>query len=71
MGPVEPVLVRIDSVLSGTTPLREHEIEDLVHFVRDGLLDEGARPHEFCRLVPTAVPSGMPLLEFEGCRRAH
>ena len=40
-----------------------------MHFVRDSLLDDGAKAREFCPLIPTAVPSGLPILRFQGCGR--
>ena len=32
-------------------------------------LDPRVRPQNLCRLVPASVPSGMPVLEFEACKR--
>jgi hypothetical protein len=32
-------------------------------------LDDGAQAREFCPLIPNAVPSGLPILHFEGCHR--
>ena len=32
---------------------------------RDGLLDEGVNTGTLWKLVPPAVPSGMPMLHFE------
>jgi cytochrome c peroxidase len=69
LGPIEPVLDRIDPLLATPIRLSHREFEDLLHFVRDSLLDDGARPHELCPLIPAAVPSGLPLLRFQGCGR--
>ena len=69
MGPLEPVLARVDTLLAALIPLSKQEFEDLVHFVRDSLLDDGAGPLELCTLIPNAVPSGSPLLRFQGCPR--
>ena len=69
IGPIEPVLARIDPLLAKPIRLSEHEFEDLVHFVRDSLLDDGAKAREFCPLIPAAVPSGLPILRFQGCGR--
>ena len=41
--------------------------KDLVAFVRDGLLDPLATPEHLCGLIPPRVPSGMPVIAFEGC----
>lgn len=71
IGPAEPVLARADPLLAAPIPLSAQEFEDLVHFVRDSLLDDRARPSELCTLVPNAVPSGRPLLRFRGCPSPH
>jgi cytochrome c peroxidase len=68
LGPIDPVLARIDPLLAAPVVLSQLEFEDLVHFVRDSLLDDRARAREFCALVPASVPSGMPILRFQGCR---
>jgi cytochrome c peroxidase len=70
LGPSAPVLARLDPLLAAPLRLTEAEIYDLVAFVRDGLTDDGARPAALCQLIPTAVPSGRPLLTFEGCASA-
>jgi hypothetical protein len=36
-----------------------------VDFVRNGLLDERARPEKLRSLIPLTVPSGKPVLKFE------
>jgi len=68
LGPIEPVLDRLDRRLRRRIELNETEFSDLVAFVRDGLLDERARKENLCRLVPRSVPSGLPLLRFQGCQ---
>jgi cytochrome c peroxidase len=67
-GPIEPVLKRLDPLLRHPTELTPSEFNDLVSFVRDGLLDERAKPENLCKLVPVAVPSGMSVLRFEACQ---
>jgi cytochrome c peroxidase len=67
-GPIEPVLERLDPRLRSPEPLSAADVEDLVAFVRDGLLDPRALPGNLERLIPESVPSGLPLLSFE--RRA-
>lgn len=69
VGPIEPVLARIDPLLATPINLSGDEFKDLVNFVRDGLLDDGAKARDFCSLVPKSVPSGLPILRFQGCRR--
>ena len=67
LGPIEPVLERVDPLLAEPIQLSSPEFNDLVAFVREGLLDARARPERLCRLVPREVPSGMPIGVFEGC----
>jgi cytochrome c peroxidase len=64
MGPIEPVLGRVDSILANPINLTDHEFRQLVDFVRTGLLDETARPENLRRLIPRSVPSGLPVLQF-------
>ena len=47
--------------------LSAEEFDDLVAFVRDGLTDPRSLPAGLCAQVPAAVPSGMPVVTFEGC----
>jgi len=67
LGPLEPVLSRLDRMLRTPIELHPTEFSDLVAFVRDGLLDPRAAKENLCRLVPRSVPSGSPLLQFQGC----
>ena len=69
LGPIEPVLARIDPLLATPLHLSAHEFDDLLNFVRDSLLDDGATANDFCPLIPRAVPSGLPILGFQGCHR--
>jgi cytochrome c peroxidase len=64
-GPVEPVLGAVDPLLRSPARLTDQEIGWLVEFVRDGLLDPGARYGALERLIPREVPSGRPTLVFE------
>jgi hypothetical protein len=68
LGPIEPVLDRLDPLLKTPIALKRSEVNDLVKFVRDGLLDDRARRENLCRMVPDSVPSGSPTLKFQGCR---
>lgn len=68
MGPMEPVLQRLDPLLAKPIALSPGEFKDLVAFVRDGLLDEAAKKEHLCNLVPGKVPSGLTPMVFEGCR---
>jgi cytochrome c peroxidase len=64
IGPTEPLLAALDPRLA-TPALTAAELDDLVAFVRDALLDPRARPESLARLVPDEVPSGRPTLTFE------
>jgi cytochrome c peroxidase len=67
LGPIEPVLDRVDPRLATPRFLRGDELENLVAFVRTGLLDPRALPQQLCSLVPTTLPSGLTPLRFQGC----
>jgi len=67
LGPIEPVLARLDTKLRRPIALSRSEFSDLVAFVRDGLFDPRAQKDRLCTLVPQSVPSGSPVLTFEGC----
>jgi cytochrome c peroxidase len=64
-GPIEPVLARIDPILATPISLTNEQIEQLIAFVRNGLLDQRAQPERLRRLIPRSVPSGRPVLTFE------
>ena len=68
VGPSQPVLARLDPLLQEPIHLSEREFDDLVAFVRDGLLDPQAKPENLCKLVPASVPSGFPVLKFQACQ---
>jgi cytochrome c peroxidase len=63
LGP--PVLQRLDPLLRIPIVLSDAEFADLVDFVRNGLLDPGARPERLRHLVPTTLPSGRTPLTFQ------
>lgn len=65
MGPIEPVLERVDPILATPIHLTDDEFRKLVDFVRNGLLDRRAKPEDLRKLIPGSVPSGFPVLEFE------
>ena len=67
VGPIEPVLKRLDPLLKNPIHLTDSEFSDLVSFVRDGLLDQRAKAENLCKLVPAQVPSGLAVLNFEAC----
>ncbi|HSK05440.1 MAG TPA: cytochrome c peroxidase [Kofleriaceae bacterium] len=67
LGPIEPVLARVDPLLARPIALTPAELRSLVAFVRDGLLDRRAARRRLCQLVPASVPSGATVFDFEGC----
>jgi cytochrome c peroxidase len=67
LGPRVPVKL-LDAAIRHPNPLTPEELDDLVAFVRDGLLDPRVDASALCRLVPSTVPSGRPVLQFEACR---
>ena len=69
LGPIEPVLDRIDPLLANPPFLSWREFEALVAFVRDGLLDPRARRQHLCVSIPLSLPSEMPPLKFQECSK--
>jgi cytochrome c peroxidase len=65
LGPIEPVLARMDPILATPITLTGDEFGWLVDFVREGLLDQGANPERFRKLVPKEVPSQRTTLLFD------
>jgi cytochrome c peroxidase len=64
IGPVAPLVAALDPRLASVS-LTAQELDDLVAFVRDGLLDPRARPERLRGVVPARVPSGSPTLRFQ------
>jgi hypothetical protein len=67
VGPIEPVLERVDPLLVAPIELSPRNFQALVAFVRDALLDERAKRQNLCALIPNSVPSGYPTMRFEEC----
>jgi cytochrome c peroxidase len=65
IGPLEPVLRRLDRALRRPVRLTDRELDALVEFVRHGLLDPAARPERLRRLIPASLPSGRKPLVFQ------
>ena len=65
IGPVDPVLARVNPFLIRGVLLNEEEFRLIVEFVRNGLLDPRARPENLRKLIPESVPSGLPLPQFQ------
>ncbi len=64
IGPVQPLLDRLDPRIADPVVLSDEEFEDLLTFVRDGLLDFRANPGRLRHQIPQRVPSGRPVLTF-------
>ena len=64
-GPTLPVLERLDPLLRERVELTGEELEALVEFVRNGLLDPDARPERLRRLIPEKLPSGRANMIFQ------
>jgi hypothetical protein len=65
LGPIEPVLARLDPLLQTPIELSSEEFSDLVDFVRNGLLDPRILPQRLKTLIPKKVPSGNQTMTFE------
>jgi len=65
VGPIEPVLQRIDPLLATPVTLTNDEFEWLRDFVRDGLYDPRATRDRLRALIPNRLPSGRPLHIFQ------
>jgi cytochrome c peroxidase len=64
-GPIAPMLARLDRRLQVPVALSDAELDALVDFVRNGLLDPAARPQYLRRLIPEHLPSGRAPFRFE------
>jgi cytochrome c peroxidase len=65
IGPLQPVLDKLDPLLRARIELTPAEFDALVAFVRDGLLDPDARPQRLRRFIPEKLPSGRAGLVFQ------
>jgi cytochrome c peroxidase len=61
---IRPLLKNLDPLVAEPLHLSHREFDDLVEFVRTGLLDDRATPERLLRLVPRELPSGLPLHDF-------
>jgi cytochrome c peroxidase len=65
IAPLDPILARVDPLLASPQNITRQQLDALVAFVRNGLLDPRARPENLRRLIPQRLPSGRPPLTFE------
>ena len=65
IGPTDAMLARVDPLVVSPQQLSAEQLDELVTFVGNGLLDRRAQPEHLRRLVPKRVPSGRPTLTFQ------
>jgi len=65
VGPIEPVLARLDPLLQAPIELSDDEFRQLYGFVAEALLDRRALPEHQRHLVPENAPSGRSIPTFE------
>jgi cytochrome c peroxidase len=65
LGPMRPVIERLDPQLRAPVQLSDEEFASLVDFVAHGLLDPAADPRKLRRLIPEKLPSGRPPMLFQ------
>ena len=65
IGPTDAMLARLDPLVVSPQQLSAEQLDELVAFVGNGLLDRRAQPEHLRRLVPKRVPSGRPTLTFQ------
>lgn len=65
MGPIVPVLARLDFRVTVPTTLTKKEFRQLLAFLRNGLLDPSANPETLRKLIPKKLPSGRPVHVFQ------
>ena len=54
----EAILSTLDPALENPIHLEDRQVDDLVNFVRDDLLDDDAREQKLC--APILCPAGFP-----------
>jgi cytochrome c peroxidase len=67
MGPIDPVLARLDPLVQDPIVLTDKEFRQLLAFVRDGLQDPKDTLADNCRRIPARLPSGMTPMQFVDC----
>ncbi|HLG16909.1 MAG TPA: cytochrome c peroxidase [Blastocatellia bacterium] len=65
VGPIEPMLARVDPILATPTILTTDELRQLTKFVRDGLLDDRAKAENLVLQKPDSVPSHLKPFYYE------
>jgi len=71
LAPTQNVLATLDpQIAAAKGRLTPTEVQDLIAFVKYGLLDDRAGAHETCKLIPENLPSGMQVHRFQACEAA-
>lgn len=70
MGPDRPMLDRLHLLSAEPPDLTEQDIDDLVAFMH-ALSDPDAHPDQLVSLIPSTVPSGLALQQFQPSRPAQ
>jgi len=65
LGPIAPVLARVDPAMTTPVALSSDEFRQLVDFVRVGLLDPQAKPDNLRKLIPQRLPSERAIQIFQ------
>jgi cytochrome c peroxidase len=65
IAPLAPILSRLDPLLVTPQRLSEEQLDSIIAFLRNGLLDPRARPEKLRHLVPDELPSDRPPLVFQ------
>ena len=65
VGPVEPILARVDPILATPISLTTDELKQLTVFVRDSLLDDRAKAENLVLQKPASVPSKLKPYYYE------
>ena len=65
MGPAAPMIERLHRLAETPRNLTDDEIELITTFVRNALTDPDAAPEKLRHLIPTTVPSGLPVHRFD------
>ena len=67
--PVTSMLSRLDPLLATPQKISEEQLDSIVAFVRNGLLDPRASPQRFRHLIPERLPSNRTPLVFQHPQR--
>ena len=60
-----PILSRLDPLLVSPQRLSEEQLDSIIAFLRNGLLDPRASPEKLRHLIPEKLPSNRPSLVFQ------